>query len=62
MVLGNEVSGYMNIYRMWSQLIQYNSTDKSRKFGWFGHVDSIESMHEVFEKLAQMKMIPPMVK
>ncbi|KEF62519.1 uncharacterized protein A1O9_00492 [Exophiala aquamarina CBS 119918] len=35
------------------------SMNKARKFGWHGYVDSIESMRAVFEKFAEMKMIPP---
>ena len=34
--------------------------DKARKFGWHSHVDTLESMHEVFEKFVEFKMIPPM--
>ncbi|KIV88649.1 hypothetical protein PV10_08313 [Exophiala mesophila] len=35
------------------------SMNKARKFGWHGHVDSIESIHSVFQKFTDMKMIPP---
>lgn len=41
-------------------LNEINSMNKARKFGWNGHVDSIESMHAVFEKFVEMKMIPPL--
>jgi hypothetical protein len=33
--------------------------DKSRKLGWHGFVDSNESLLEVFNDLAKIKMIPP---
>ncbi|RVX70234.1 hypothetical protein B0A52_05567 [Exophiala mesophila] len=35
------------------------SMNKARKFGWHGYVDSIESIHSVFQKFTVMKMIPP---
>ncbi|KAK5065316.1 hypothetical protein LTR84_001154 [Exophiala bonariae] len=35
------------------------SMNKARRFGWHGHVDSIESMHAVFKKFAEIKMLPP---
>ncbi|OCT50045.1 NAD dependent epimerase/dehydratase family protein [Cladophialophora carrionii] len=35
------------------------SMSKARKFGWHGYVDSIESIHSVFQKFTDMKMIPP---
>ncbi|EXJ76531.1 uncharacterized protein A1O5_01039 [Cladophialophora psammophila CBS 110553] len=38
------------------------STDKARKLGWHGFVDSSESLLEVFEDLAKLKMIPPVPK
>lgn len=38
------------------------SMDKARKYGWHGHVDSIESMKEVFERFVETKMIPPLPK
>ncbi|KAK3716889.1 hypothetical protein LTR37_006239 [Vermiconidia calcicola] len=34
--------------------------DKARKFGWHGHVDTHESMREVFDNFVAFKMIPPM--
>ncbi|KAK5165801.1 uncharacterized protein LTR77_008724 [Saxophila tyrrhenica] len=34
--------------------------DKARKFGWHGHVDSLESIHQVMNSLARRKMIPPL--
>ncbi|KAI9725917.1 MAG: hypothetical protein M1828_002244 [Chrysothrix sp. TS-e1954] len=37
----------------------YYSTDKARKMGWHGFVDSNESYLEVFRDLAKLKMIPP---
>lgn len=36
------------------------SMDKARKFGWHGHVNTLDSMHAVFEKFVEYKMIPPM--
>jgi len=36
--------------------------DKSRKLGWHGMVDSNESILEVFDDLAKLKMIPPVPK
>ena len=38
------------------------STDKARKRGWHGYVDSYEGMLETFEGLAELKMIPPVPK
>lgn len=38
------------------------STDKARKLGWHGFVDSSESILEVFDDLAKLKMIPPVPK
>lgn len=38
------------------------SSDKARKLGWHGFVDSSESFLEVFEDLAKLKMIPPVPK
>ncbi|KAF2481341.1 hypothetical protein BDY17DRAFT_283723 [Neohortaea acidophila] len=38
------------------------SMDKSRKLGWHGFVDSCESLLEVFDDLASLKMIPPVPK
>lgn len=37
-------------------------TDKGRKLGWHGFVDSSESLLEVFDELARLKMIPPVPK
>lgn len=36
------------------------SSDKAKKLGWFGFVDSSEAILEVFEDLAKIKMIPPL--
>lgn len=53
---------------MWSSL-QFSLTmswswatsmDKARRFGWHGHVDTMESMRDVFERFVEFKMIPPM--
>jgi len=38
------------------------SMDKSRKLGWHGFVDSSESLLEVFDDLAKLKMIPEVPK
>ena len=38
------------------------SMDKSRKLGWHGFVDTSESILEVFDDLAKLKMIPPVPK
>ncbi|ETI24630.1 hypothetical protein G647_03999 [Cladophialophora carrionii CBS 160.54] len=38
------------------------SSDKARKLGWHGFVDSSESLLEVFDDLAKLKMIPPVPK
>lgn len=35
------------------------STNKSRKLGWHGFVDSTEALLEVFHDLAKIKLIPP---
>ena len=42
--------------------LTFYSMDKSRKLGWHGFVDSCESLLEVFEDLAKLKMIPPVPK
>lgn len=59
MVLANQVS---NLCKFCGERVMLNgdySMNKARKFGWHGYVDSIESMRAVFEKFAEMKMIPP---
>ncbi|KAJ9616984.1 hypothetical protein H2200_000705 [Cladophialophora chaetospira] len=38
------------------------STDKARKLGWHGFVDTAESLLDVFDDLAKLKMIPPVPK
>ena len=38
------------------------SSDKARKLGWLGFVDSSEAIREVFEDLVKIKMIPPLPK
>lgn len=38
------------------------TTDKARKLGWHGYVDSVESFLEVFDDFAKIKMIPPVPK
>jgi len=38
------------------------SSDKARKLGWHGFVDTSESLLEVFDDLAKLKMIPPVPK
>ena len=38
----------------------YDSMDKARKYGWNGHVDSIEEIKQVFGKFVEYKMIPPL--
>jgi len=38
------------------------SSDKARKMGWHGFVDSHESLLLVFDDLAKIKMIPPVPK
>lgn len=38
------------------------SSDKARKMGWHGFVDSSESLLAVFEDLVNIKMIPPVPK
>jgi len=35
------------------------SMDKSRKLGWFGTVDTTESIRKVLDEFAELKMIPP---
>lgn len=39
-----------------------SSSDKARKLGWHGFVDTAESLLAVFEDLARIKMIPPVPK
>jgi len=34
--------------------------NKARKFGWHGHVDSVESIQEVMTSLAERRMLPPL--
>jgi len=48
--LQNHVSGDADFFRR---------TDKSRKLGWHGFVDSTEGLLKVFKDLAKLKMIPP---
>jgi len=36
--------------------------DKARKLGWHGFVDSNESLLEVFDDFAKIKMLPPVPK
>ncbi|EXJ60527.1 hypothetical protein A1O7_04680 [Cladophialophora yegresii CBS 114405] len=38
------------------------SSDKARKLGWHGFVDTSESLLEVFDDLAKLRMIPPVPK
>ena len=38
------------------------STDKAHKLGFHGYVDSSESLLEVLDDLAKLKMIPPVPK
>ncbi|KAF2812564.1 NAD dependent epimerase/dehydratase family protein-like protein [Mytilinidion resinicola] len=38
------------------------SMDKSRKLGWFGTVDTTESIRKVLDEFAELKMIPPVPK
>lgn len=45
----------------WSQSI-YFSADKARSMGWHGHVNSTESIFEVFKDFERIKMIPPVPK
>lgn len=42
----------------WSQNV-YFSADKARSMGWHGHVNSSESIFEVFRDFERIKMIPP---
>jgi hypothetical protein len=42
----------------WSQSI-YFSADKARSLGWHGHVDSTQSIFEVFREFESIKMVPP---
>lgn len=42
----------------WSQNV-YFSADKARSMGWHGHVNSAESIFEVFRDFEKIKMIPP---
>ena len=34
--------------------------DKARRFGWHGHVDSLEAMRRVLDDFVEFKMIPPL--
>lgn len=40
-------------------ILPYSST-KAKKLGFFGFVDSAESVFQVFREFADMKMIPPL--
>lgn len=46
----------------WVLMLTVTSTDKGRKLGFHGFVDSAESFLEVFDDLARIKMIPPVPK
>jgi len=48
--------------RVWELILTVNSSDKARKMGWHGFVDSNESLLSVFDDLANIKMIPPVPK
>lgn len=37
-----------------------NSTSKAKKLGFFGFVDSTESVFEVLQDFVNLKMIPPL--
>lgn len=41
----------------WGRVLNMN---KSRKLGWNGFVDTVESTKEVIEEMAGMKLVPPM--
>lgn len=45
----------------WSQNIYFNA-DKARSMGWQGHVNSSESIFEVFKDFDKIKMVPPIPK
>lgn len=45
----------------WSQAV-YFSADKARGMGWCGHVDSTESIFEVFREFEGIRMVPPVPK
>lgn len=34
--------------------------DKSHKLGWYGTVDSVESIRKVLEEFVELKMLPPL--
>jgi hypothetical protein len=35
-----------------------SSTAKAKEYGWFGHVDSVESMFAVLDEFVEAKIIP----
>jgi hypothetical protein len=43
-------------------LTRWHRSDKARKLGWHGFCDTAESLLEVFDDLAKLKMIPPVPK
>lgn len=57
-----EVSQISNVLRPIEFILIISSSDKARKMGWHGFVDSSESFLDVFEDLAKLKMIPPVPK
>ena len=34
--------------------------DKARKFGWNGHVDSLDALKDTCDKFVEYKMVPPL--
>lgn len=68
LVVGDKVSTSEELFKrtdslLWRESLTEDprsSMDKARRFGWHGHVDSIEAMRKVFEKFAEYKMIPPL--
>ncbi|RVX69025.1 hypothetical protein B0A52_08092 [Exophiala mesophila] len=46
----------------WREIARQHNTDKARKLGFHGYVNTAESFLHTFEGLAQLRMIPPVPK
>lgn len=53
----DRVFGFTDAAMMWSYPISFNMS-KARRFGFFGMVDSVESVFAVFEEFAGLGMVP----
>jgi hypothetical protein len=55
----DRVFAFTDAALLWSQTV-YFSADKARSLGWQGHVNTSESIFEVFKDFEKIKMVPPM--